>query len=144
MVAVFNMGGKLDVSIESLKFETRTLAIISEFFLAIFLGISVSWQALEVSNLKMSLRISSLCIFEKEKEVFGFCCRLLQQQVCWDGSYISIHLKTGSLILLAKGSELEYPSILRLLTLFEKKVFKTSAVLWSPMMISSFTFIVIF
>ena len=43
--------------------------------------------------------------------------------------YFTIHFKTGSLILLAKGSQLEYPLILRLLTLLEKKVFKTSAVL---------------
>ena len=67
MVAFFNMDGKLDFSKESLKFETRTFANISAFSLTIFVGISVSWQALEVSNFKISLRTSSLCIFEKKK-----------------------------------------------------------------------------
>ena len=60
MVAFFNMDGKLDFSIESLKFETRTLANKSAFSLTIFVGISVSWQALEVSNSRMSLKSSSL------------------------------------------------------------------------------------
>ena len=60
MVAFFNMDGKLDFSIESLKFETRTLANKSAFSLTIFVGISVSWQALEVSNSRMSLKRSSL------------------------------------------------------------------------------------
>ena len=41
MLAFFNMDGKLDFSIESLKLETRTLANISEFSLTIFVGISV-------------------------------------------------------------------------------------------------------
>ena len=90
MVAFFNMNGKLGFSIESLKFETRTLANISAFSLTIFVGISLSRQALEVSNFKMSLRIAFLCIFEKE--VFVFCCRILLQQVCWDGSYILLYI----------------------------------------------------
>ena len=72
MVTYFNMDGKLNFSIESLKFEARTLANISAFPLTIFVGISVSRQALEVSNIKMSLRISSLCIFEKEKGSLWF------------------------------------------------------------------------
>ena len=42
MVAFFNMDRKLDFSIESLKFETKTLADISAFSLPIFVGISVS------------------------------------------------------------------------------------------------------
>ena len=72
MIAFFNTDGKLDFSIESFKFETRTLANISAFCLTIFVGISVSWQALEVSNLKMSLRILSLCVFEKERGSLPF------------------------------------------------------------------------
>ena len=42
MVAFFNMDRKLEFSIESLKFETKTLADISAFSLPIFVGISVS------------------------------------------------------------------------------------------------------
>ena len=38
MVAFFNMDGKLDFSIASLKFETRTLADITAFTLMIFVG----------------------------------------------------------------------------------------------------------
>ena len=72
MVAFFNMDGKLDFSIEPLKFETRTLAHISAFCLTIFVGMSVSWQVLEISNFKMSLRTSSLFIFEKEKGSLRF------------------------------------------------------------------------
>ena len=60
------MDGKLDFSIESLKFETRTLANISAALSLTILGISVFWEAFEVSKFKMSLRILSLCIFEKE------------------------------------------------------------------------------
>ena len=72
MIAFFNMDGKLDFSIESFKFEIRTLANIFAFYLTIFVGISVSWQALEVSDFKMSLRILSLCIFEKERGSLPF------------------------------------------------------------------------
>ena len=72
MPALFNIDGKLDFPIESLKLETRTFANISAFSLTIFVGMLVSWQALEVSNFKMSLRISSLCIFEKEKGSLPF------------------------------------------------------------------------
>ena len=59
MLAVFNMDGRLDFSIESLKFDD-------------FCGNTVSWQALEDFNFKISLRISSLCIFEKEKGSLRF------------------------------------------------------------------------
>ena len=43
--------------------------------------------------------------------------------------YFTIHFKTGSLILLARGSQFEYSATLRLLTMLEKKVFKTLGVL---------------
>ena len=43
-LAFFNMDGKFDFLIESLKFETRTLTKISAFSLTTFVGISVSWQ----------------------------------------------------------------------------------------------------
>ena len=132
------MDGKLGFSIESLKFETRTLANISAFFLTIFIGISVSWEALEVSNFRMSLRISSLGIFEKEKGSLWFLLWTspIASMLGWF-LYFTIHFKTGSLTLLAKGSLFENPSILRLLTILEKKVFKTSTVLSSHIVVSS-------
>ena len=69
MLAFFNMDGKLDFSIELLKSDTRTLANISAFSFMIFVGISVSWQALKVSNFKMSLgfRVYVFLNFGKEK-----------------------------------------------------------------------------
>ena len=64
MVAFFNKkDGKLDFSVESLTFEKRTLANISAFCLTIFVGILVSWIALEVYHFQMSLRMPSLYIF---------------------------------------------------------------------------------
>ena len=39
--------------------------------------------------------------------------------------YFTTHFETESLILLARGSEFGYSAILRLLTMLEKKVFKT-------------------
>ena len=94
-------------------------ANISAFSLIVFVGISVSWQALEVSNFKIPLRISSLFIFEKENGSFG--CLLHTSHITimlgWF-LYFTTHFKTGSLILLARGSQLEYSAMLRLLTMF--------------------------
>ena len=72
----------------------------------------MSSQALEVSNFKMSLRISSL----RESPWFLFYTSPIASVLVWF-LHFSIHFKTGSLILLAKGSQLECPSILRLLTI---------------------------
>ena len=72
MVEFFNFFGKLYFSIEPLTFETSTLANIKAFSLTIAVGISVSWQALDVSSFKMSLKISSVFIFEKKKQSFRF------------------------------------------------------------------------
>ena len=47
-------------------------------------------------------------------------------------------------MLLAKGSQFEYPLILWLLTVLEKKVFKIPVVLSSPMIICSFSINAIF
>ena len=43
--------------------------------------------------------------------------------------YFTTHFKTRSLIFLARGSQFEYSAMLRLLTMLEKKVFKTLTVL---------------
>ena len=105
-------------------------ANISAFSLVIFVGISVSWHALEVSNFKISLRISPLFIFEKEIDSLG--CLLntspIASMLGWF-LYFTTHFKTGSLILLARGLQFEYSAMLMLLTMLEKKVFKTLAVL---------------
>ena len=108
------MDGKLNFSIKLLKFETRMLANISGFCLTIFVGISVSWEALEVSNFKMSLRILSLCIFEKEKGSLRFLLQTssIASMLGWF-LYFTIYFKTESLILLAKGSQFEYSSMVK-------------------------------
>ena len=145
MVAFFNMDEKLDFSTESLKYETMTLANIAAFSYTIFLVISVSWQVLEFCNFKISLRILSLCILEKEKGSLRFLLQTfpVASMLGWI-LYFTIHFKTGSLILLAKGLQFEYPSIFRLLTILEKKVFKSSAVLSSSIIISSFSMNAVF
>ena len=84
------MDGKLVFSIELLKFETRTLANISAFSLTVFVGISVTRQALEIFNFKMSLRISSLCIFDKESLSFLLQTSPIARML--DGSYILLYI----------------------------------------------------
>ena len=80
--------------------------------LIIFVGISVSWHVLEASNFKISLRIFSLFIFEKENGSLE--CLLHTSPVAsmlgWF-LYFTTHFKTGSLILLARGSGFEYSTI---------------------------------
>ena len=77
MLEFFKCGWEIDFLMELFKFEIRTFANIPAFYLAIFVGLSVSWQALAGFNLKMSLRISFPCILKKKKVVFGFYFRLL-------------------------------------------------------------------
>ena len=75
MLEFFKCGWEIDFLMELFKFEIRTFANISAFYLAIFVGLSVSWQALAGFNLKMSLRISYPYIpyiFEKEEGSFRF------------------------------------------------------------------------
>ena len=90
-VCLFRKAGKLDSSTELLKLARRMPVNISAFSFIIFVGISVSWHALEVSSFKISLRISSLFIFQKEN-VLDVCYILLLQRVCWDDSYILQHI----------------------------------------------------
>ena len=109
ILAFFREDGKLDFSTDSLKLARRVSANISTFSLIIFVRISVSWHALEVSNFKISLRISSLFIFEKENGSLG--CLLhtspIASMLGWF-LYFTTHFKIGSLILLARGSQFEY------------------------------------
>ena len=120
-------------------------ANIASFSYTIFVVISVSWQVLGFCNFKISIRISSLCIFEKEKGSLRFLLQTfpIASRLGWF-LYFTIHFKTGSLILLAKGLQFEYPSIFRLLTILKKKVFKSSAVLSSSIIISSSSINVVF
>ena len=61
----------------------------SALFLITFLGISVSWHALEVSNFGIFSRISSLFIFEKEKcNLWWFLLHTYP-----DGFYILRHIQ---------------------------------------------------
>ena len=114
MVAFLKYGWKIGFFNTIAKFETRMLANISAFCLTIFVGISVSCQALEVSNFMMSLWILSLCIFEKEKGSLRFLLQTssIASTLGWF-LYFTIYFKTGSLILLAKGSQFEYSSMVK-------------------------------
>ena len=100
--AFFREDGKSDFQTKSLKLARRILANISAFSLTIFVGISVSWHALDVSYFKISLRISSLFIFEKENGTLECLLHtspvvsMLEQFL-----YFTTHFKTGSPILLA-------------------------------------------
>ena len=75
--ALFKEDGKLDFATESLKLARRTSANIAAFSLIIYVEMSVSWHALEVSNIKMSVR-SSLFIFKKENGNLGFLLHILE------------------------------------------------------------------
>ena len=56
--------------------------------------------------------------------------------------YLTTHFKTESLILLLRDPQLKHSAILRLLKMLEKEVFKTLAVLKSPIIISSLSIII--
>ena len=86
--AFFKKNGKLDFLTESIKLAKKMSAKISAFSF-MFVGISVSRHASEVSNLKIFLRISSVFIFEKKN---CSSCILLRDRVCWDASYILQHI----------------------------------------------------
>ena len=112
MFAVFMEDRKLDFSTESLKLVRRMSTNIFALSLIIFVGISVSWHVLEASNFKISLRIFSLFIFEKENGSLE--CLLHTSPVAsmlgWF-LYFTTHFKIGSLILLARCSGFEYSTI---------------------------------
>ena len=133
----FKEDQKLDFSTESLKLARRMSANISAFFLIILVGISVSSHALEDYNFKIPFRISALFIFEKENASLG-CLLHTSPTASILGWYLyfTIDFKTRSLILLARALQFQYSLMLRLLAMLEKKVFKTLAVLWSPIIIS--------
>ena len=130
-----------------LKLACKKLAKMSAFSLIILEGISVSWHALETSRFKISLNISSLATFENEKAACFFFLSLHTSPIvsmlgCF--LYFTISLIMGSLILSEIGSLVTYSGILRLPTMFEKKVFKTWAVFSSFEIISFSSIKVIF
>ena len=116
--AFFMEDGKLDFLTETLKLARRMSANISTFSLIIFVGISVSWHALEVSSFPQDF----FSIFEEENGILG--CLLhtspIKSMLGWF-LYFTTHFKMRSLILLTRGSQFKYSAILRLLTILEKK-----------------------
>ena len=98
------------------------LANISAFSLIIFIEISVSGHASELSNFKIFLRIFFLFIYEKENDSLGCLLHtsLIARLLGWF-LYFTTLFETGSLTLLARGSQFEYSVILRLLTILEKQ-----------------------
>ena len=68
----------------------------------IFVEISVSWHALEVSNFKISLSLECLLHTSPIASMLGLFL------------YFTTYFKTGFLILLARDSQFEYSVTLRL------------------------------
>ena len=127
----------MEVAIELLKPDRRKSEKISALSLTTFVGMLVSWLTFVESKLKISFKIWSLSICEKEKEH----CFLLHTSpilniLGWL-RYFTTDLINGSLILSEIGSQLAYYAILRLLTILEKKVFRICVVLISLSTISS-------
>ena len=67
MLAFLNMDGKLDFSIELLKFETKTLANISVFTLTIFLEYRCLGKLWKFPSLRCHSGFRLFVFFEKEK-----------------------------------------------------------------------------
>ena len=119
------------------------MAKMPAFSLMILEGISVSWDALETSRLKISLNISSSATSENEKAACVFFLSLhitLLTNMLRCFLYFSTSLIIGSLISSEIGSLVTYSGILRLPTIFEKKISKTWTV-FSSFETISFPFI---
>ena len=127
----------MDVVIELLKLESRKSEKILALFLIIFARMSVSWLVFIESKLKISCKIFSLSPCKKEKREYCFLLHTspILSMLRWL-RYLTIDLITGSLILSEIGSQLAYSTILRLLTILEKKVSRICAVLISLSRIS--------
>ena len=75
-----------------LKLARRTSENTFPFSLTIFVGVPVSWYALEACKIEISLSIFSLFIFETENWCLGCLLHASAIANCWDGSYI-LHLQ---------------------------------------------------
>ena len=127
----------MEVMIELLKPKRKKSEKLSALTLRIFVGMYVSWLTFDESKLKIYFKMSSLSTCEKEKREYCFLLHTspILSMLRWL-RYLTIDLITGSLILSEIGSQLAYSTILRLLTILEKKVSRICAVLISLSRIS--------
>ena len=112
----------LEFLTDSLKLECRNSANISEFSLITPEGTSVSWHVLDVSKFKISLSISSLHTSENHK---GLVDLSLHSSPIVSLQYFKMILITGSVIFLELELLSLYSGILILVTILEKKSFKS-------------------
>ena len=93
---------------------------------------SVPWLAFAESKFKIYFRICSLstCKKEKKEHCFLFHTSPILSMLGWLWCF-TMSLITWSLILSEIGSQITYSTILMLLTILEKKVFRICAVLIS-------------
>ena len=87
---------------------------------------SECWEALFLSNLSMSFFMSSILTSEKRNVSFSqWLC--IASMSGWS-LYLNIALRVGSAMFSVTGSNSLYLEIFRFFTIFEKKLFRLSAV----------------
>ena len=92
----------------------------------ILIGMSEFWEALFLSNLIMSFFMSSILNSEKQNVSFSqLPC--IASMLGWS-LYLKIALRVGSAMFSVTGSTSLYLEIFRFFTIFEKKLFRLSAV----------------
>ena len=103
----------------------------SKFSLIILIGMSECWEVIFLSNLSMSFFMSSILTSEKQNASFSQLLRIASM-LGWS-LYLKIALRIGSVT----GSNSLYLEIFRFFTIFEKKLFRFSAVSDSVILILS-------
>ena len=111
-------------------------AKISTLSLIILMGMSECCEALFLSNLSMSFFMSSMLTFEKRNVSFSkVLC--ITSMLGWS-LYLKIALRVRSAMFSVTGPNSLYLKIFRFHTIFEKKLFRLSAVSNSVFKISPF------
>ena len=139
--AIFKQHENEDDLKELLIFVHKKSAKMSKFSLIILIGMSECREALFLSNLSMSFFMSSALTSEKRNVSFSqlFCiASMLGWSLC-----LKIALRVGSAMCSVTGSSSLYLEIFRSFTIFEKKLFRLSAVFDSFFKISPFSLILI-
>ena len=107
-------------------FVHKKPAKMSKFSLINLIGMSECWEALFLSNLSMSFFMSSVLTSEKRNVSFSqWLC--IENMLGWS-LYLNIALRVGSAMFSVTGSNSLYLEIFRFFTIFEKKLFRLSAV----------------
>ena len=124
--AIFKQDGNEDDLKELLMFVHKKSAKMSKFSLIILIGMSECWEALFLSNLSMSFFMVSILTSEKGDVSFSqWLC--IASMLGWS-MYLKTALRVGSAMFSVTGSNSLYLEIFRFFTIFEKKLFRLSAV----------------